>query len=821
MRRLFPLVCLFALLAAVACPAQEPASALQVLPASLSLSHPRYPHSILVRAAGRDGIPLDLTASAVFLSGDPGVARVDALGWVYPVASGRTHIDVEAAGQTARVEVVVTLPAAPPPVSFRHEVMPIFSQAGCNSGACHGYSLGKNGFRLSLRGQDDHADFESITEEFLGRRILRHRPEASLLVRKPTGDLPHRGGVRIEPGGDFHLLLKRWIAEGAKHDLTSPLELRSLDVLPPKLIAHVSKQHQLQVRARYSDGQVRDVTRLAVYSVAAESIAAVEESGLVTAHLPGQTAVLVRFGKRFAAVPLAVLKESKGFQPAPVPKHLVDRHVVEKLNELHIAPSELCTDEEYLRRVYLDLIGLQPTPSELRAFLDDRRPDRRERVVDALFERSEFVDAWSVKWGDLLQNSQRTLNEDAVKAFHDWIRRAVKTNMPLDDFARAILTARGTPREAPPASFFLISETNEETIERVAQVFCGVRMQCARCHQHPFENWTQADYFGLASFFSQVIPRQDPDTPKDKKARYVDVLLASPYALHPRTQTPQPPRFLGSQQDLDLGGSTDRRLFFADWLTAPDNPFFARNLVNRYWSYFFHRGLIDPVDDLRGTNPPVNAPLLEALVKDFIDHRFDARRLMRTLVTSQTYQRSTHANESNRTGADHFARMIPRRLRAETLIDCLCQATGVPEEYPGYPLGTRANQLPDAVSGKSATEPLSPLLALFGKPQRAEACECERSDDSTMLQALEFINGKTVHDRLAHPEGRLARFARQRRSDDEWIREIYQWTVCRTPTPREREIALEHFRSYEGKQLEAAQDLMWALLNTRDFLFNR
>jgi hypothetical protein len=801
------------LLATMADAAPPPAlvGELQVQPASLVLTHPRRPHSLLVTGQSADGLSLDLTAQAAYRSSNDKVAKVDVLGWVQPVGSGETDITVTAAGKSAVVKVAVKLPAKETPYSFRHDIMPVLSKGGCNQGACHGYSLGKNGFKLSLRGADPANDYQSLTDEFLERRINRHNPPVSLLLTKPLGDVPHEGGVRFPRDGLLHQTLLGWVREGARSDLDDPVKLVSLDIAPKKVVLAAGMQHPLQLLARYSDGSVRDVTRLGIYTVNTERVAGVEDAGLVTARELGETAVSARFERIFATANFIVLKPNPHFQPTPVPEdNLIDKFVVRKLNDLKIRPSEQADDATLLRRVYLDLIGVQPTADEVHAFLNDKAPDKRVKTIDALFRRPEFVDQWSLKWGDLLQNSRKHLSEPAVYALREWLRSAVASNMPLDEFARRLLTSRGGIADDPASAYYAVSKNADDSLQRATQVFCGVRMLCARCHAHPFENWTQADYYGLHSFFNQVAAKADPRLPNVPKARSMLVNKAAGYSLNPRSGKQQKPRFLGGpEQELV---NVDRREVYAKWLKSPDNPFFARSLVNRVWSYFFHRGIIDPVDDIRTTNPPINPELLDALTKDFVAHKFDVRHLMRTIVVSRTYQRGSAPNETNVEDDMNFSRMVPRRLPAESLLDSLVQATGVPERFGGAPAGFTAKQLPDA-------EVKSEFLNLFGKPQRVEACECERDDGSNMLQALQFINGDTIMNRVTAANGRLATLLKQKMTDEQLVEQIYLWSLCRRPGDKERQVSLQLFQTYgSSKRADAAQDLMWALLNSKDFL---
>ncbi len=793
-------------------PAPVPAS-ITVQPAALDIRHHRHPHSLQVLGTTADGYSLDLRSQARFTSADPRVATVDERGWVRPVTSGQTRVTVAVAGQTQTITVKVQLPAAEPPYSFRHEVMPVLSRAGCNMGACHGYSLGKNGFKLSLRGSDPDPDFTAIAKESHTRRLNFQSPEESLLVAKPRGDVPHEGGVRFDRVSLSNEILLKWIRQGAPDDLKDPAQVVGVRLVPDRLVLRPGQQHQLQLLAAYSDGTTRDVTRLGIFTANNDRFAAVEDEGLVTAGDAGETAIVARFERTFAATGVLVLNPSPGFVPTPVPQgHLVDRHVVEKLNRLRINPSPVADDEEFLRRVYLDLIGLQPKPDEVRKFLADGGPQKRERAIDALFQRPEFVDHWSLKWGDLLQNSRTAVSAASVFQFREFLRGAVAANLPLDEFARRLLTARGGFVDDPASVYFAISKDTNDTLERVTQVFCGVRMLCARCHPHPLENWTQADYYGLASFFSQVSTRADGRFPNVQQTRLVQLNLAAGFATNPRTGRPQPPRFLGGAEPK-LPAGADRRQTYARWLTSAQNPYFARGLVNRIWSYFFHRGIVEPVDDVRSTNPPINPALLDALTQDFVEHRFDVRHLMRRIVTSATYQRSSVPTPSNRNDDQNFSHAIPRRVPAEALLDSLVQATAVPEAFGGAPAGFRAAQLPDG-------NVENPFLKLFGKPQRMEACECERDNGSNMLQALHFINGKSILGRVQNPAARPALLLKQKLADEELVTELYLWSLARRPREAELRVALDFLRAHANRRAEAAQDLMWALLNSRDFLMS-
>ena len=643
---------------------------LELTPPSVTLTNLERPHSVLVRGRTKGGYDVDLTADATFRSSDDKIATVDSTGWIQPVANGQATITAQAGDRIATAAVTVQLPAKQVDCSFRQDIMPVLSKSGCNAGACHGYSLGKNGFKLSLRGADAEKDYLALTDEFAERRINRNNPDASLILLKPLGDLPHEGGVRMDRGSVMHETLRRWIVEGAKDDLPTLPKLVSVEIHPEKIVSLPKTKQQFQLVAKYTDGSVRDVSRAGIFNVNIERVAKVDDVGLVSVNNLGETAIVARYEGIFAVANLIVLPPDKGFQPTPVPpENIVDRNVIPKLNDLRIRPSEITDDEHFLRRLMVDLIGVQPTPDQVLAFVADQDPGKREKIIASTMERSEFVDWWSLKWGDVCCKTPATLRVTPnVYAFREWIRAAVARNMPLDEFARAILTARGSAMDNPAAGFYAGSKDPDDTIQRVTEVFCGVRMLCARCHPHPFEHWTQGDYYGLQSFFNQVATKADPRQTGVPNAKTILVNLTAPYSTNPRTNKIQPPRYLGGDEPkLDAG--TDRREAYARWLTAPENPHFARSLVNRIWSYFFNRGIIDPVDDLRSTNPPINGPLLDSLTREFVEHHFDMRHLMKVIVESQTYQRSSLPNESNAHDDMNFSHAIPRRLPAEAMLD--------------------------------------------------------------------------------------------------------------------------------------------------------
>jgi len=787
-------------------------NSITVAPSAIEIKHQRQPHALQVLGASADGYSLDLRAQAKYTSADPKIASVDADGWVRPIANGKTQINVTVSGVTKTVAVSVQLPAVEPAISFRHEVMPVLSRGACNGGGCHGYSLGKNGFKLSLRGADPDPDYLMATKDSLSRRVNVQVPELSLLVTKPIGEVPHEGGVRFSRKSLSYDILTKWIQQGTPSDLADKSQVVAVRMVPDKVVLKPGQKHRVQLIAEYDNGISRDVTRLAVLSANNTQYADVDDEGVVTAGDAGETAIVARFERVFAATGVMVVKADTKFAATKIDSpHFIDKHVIDKLNRLKITPSAIANDEEFLRRVYLDMIGVQPKPDEIKAFLADKNVSKRDKVIDSLFDRPEFVDHWSLKWGDLLQNSRTSASTNSVYLFREWIRGSIASNMPMDEFARKIVTARGGAIDDPASVYFAISKDTNDTLERATQVFCGVRMLCARCHSHPLENWTQADYFGLASFFNQVSVKPDGRAPQGvQNMKYIQLNLATGNANNPRSGKAQPPRFLGGDEPK-LAANVDRRDAYAQWLTSPKNPFFARGMVNRYWSYFFHRGIVEPVDDVRSTNPPINPALLDALTQDFIDHKFDVRHLIKRIVTSQTYQRSSTPTATNKHDEQNFSRAIPRRIPAEALLDSLIQATAVPEAFPGIPAGFRAAQLPDANSENA-------FLRLFGKSQRMEACECERDNSSNMLQALHFINGKSIQGRVVNPNGRAAMLSRAKLSDNEAITELYLWSLARRPNDAEMKFCLDYMKTHGERRVEAVQDIFWALLNSRDFM---
>lgn len=706
------------------------------------------------------------------------------------------------------------------PVSFINDVMPIFAKTGCNSGACHGAASGKKGFKISLRGYDPATDHLTLTRGSEGRRLNLNDPNNSLLLLKPTGLIPHEGGKRFDVHSPYAQLLRRWIAEGAASDVASAVRLTGLEVSPRfRTVPQPGLEQQLLVTARYSDGSSRDVTADARYSSNNESAAEVSESGLVKLSRKGEAAIMVRYGALVAVSTLVVLQHDPAFTwDNPPANNYIDQHVFAKLRQMEILPSDLATDEELLRRVSYDVIGLPPTPDEVRAFLADTRTDKRARVIDALLERPEHAEYWALKWGDLFKLRFDLLQDKGTWGMYRWLRDSVAGNKPFDRMVREIITADGSCAKNPPANFWRVFTNANDASEAACQVFFGIRLMCAKCHDHPFEKWVQNDYYGLSAFFSQVTNKTG--------RRNGDLIVfradTPARAGHPITGAVLNPKFLDGQA-IPVSAEEDARALLAEWMTRKDNPFLARATVNRLWSHLFGRGIIDPVDDIRSSNPPVNGPLLEALAKDFVDHDFDVRHILRVMLNSRTYQLSARKNPFNANDRLNFSHALPRRLSAEQLLDTLSQATGIGENfvarYAGagtvaMPVGgLRAGQLPDR-------QLTAEMLELFGRPKGESSCACERHEEASMTQALHLINGKSVSSRVADPGGRVAKLVQTPKiTDAQIIEELYLAALCRLPDAGEMELMKKHFAA-GGDKLKAAQDAMWVLFNTKEFLFN-
>ena len=792
-----------------------PPDGLEVEPAEAVVLGSDGSAQLVVSGRGNDGRSVDLThdPSVRYQSLDPRVARVEAGGVVRPAGDGEARILVRSGDRAASARVVVEDFADRRPVSFAGEVVPILTKAGCNAGACHGKATGRNGFRLSLIGSDPAHDHESLTREGRGRRVFPADPGSSLLLLKPTGRVPHGGGVRFGADSPEARTIARWIARGCPSDDGGP-SLAGLVVSPSRRRIEGRSRQQLRVVARFDDGTEADVTRLSRFETNAPDVATPDDRGLVaTLDDAGEAAIMARYGGRVAVARVAV--PNGGDRPswdAPPSTNPIDPPLFGKLRDLGIPPSPACTDAEFARRSSLDICGILPDPGAVAAFEDDPDPGKRARWVDRLLDRPEYADLSAMTWSAILRNTRSlgALSKPGTFALHDWVRQSFAENTPYDRFAADLLTAQGVAATVPPVAWYRQFKTPEDLADDAAQLFLGLRIQCARCHRHPSDSWGQADYYGFAALFARVgrKPGDDPVTP--------DVyVLTEGWATDPLTGISYGPRLLGGPEVAGLGPRDDPRRRLADWLRRPDNPYFARAAVNRSWKHFLGRGLVEPEDDLRASNPPSNPELLDALAADFIGHGYDLKRLARAIATSRAYDRTSLPIEGNARDRRNFARFYPRRLPAEVLLDAIGLVSGAPEVFEGVPDTVRAVQLPD--EGFSSS-----FLDVFGRPSRASACECERSDEPSLAQGLHLLNAETLQRRLADDRGRAARWAADPRPDGEKVDELYRLCVARRPSADERDACLAHLarRSGEGKPREGFEDLLWALINTKEFLFN-
>ncbi len=788
--------------------------ALVVQPETVTLAGPRAYQQILVTGKYADGTERDLTPFCDIACETPDLADPGA-GFVTPKKNGAGALVVKAGGQTARAMLTVKDLDKPQPVSFRREVVAAMNVGGCNAGACHGTPSGKNGFKLSLRGFDPAADYLQLTRDVLGRRTDRGDPDASLMMLKALGRVSHEGSVRFAPTSIPAQAVRGWLAEGLQDDAADLPPLKSIQILPgARLLTEPSRWQQLVVMATFADGSVRDVTRLTVFSSSDTSVATVSNTGLVEFKGAGEIAVLCRYLMELQTVRLTFLQPRPGFVWANPPENnYVDHHVFAKLKMLSLPPSDLCTDQEFIRRATLDVCGVLPTADEVKTFLADPAPDKRAKLIDRLLDRPEYADFWTLKWSDIFRSSRKAIQVKGVYVFQGWLRGHVEDNDGFDVIVKEMLTADGSTFANPPANYYRIARDPQNLAETTVQLFCGVRMQCAKCHNHPFERWTQDDYYSMAAFFARVKQKKDPTEPgPDPKTAGGEIIYCdrSGEVQQPRTGQTMKPKFMGGATP-EIPAAQDRRVALANWIASADNPFFAKSVVNRIWFHLNGKGVVDPVDDFRDSNPSANDELLDALAKDFAASKFDVKHMIRVIMASRTYQLSAQATDFNRDDNKYFSHAVTKMLTAEQLLDGICAATEVPEKYAGEPAGMRAMQLPDG-------DPNHPFLKTFGQPARELACECERESDSNLAQALQLINGQTINEKLRAPNNRVGRLLAAKASDGEVLNELYLSTVSRPPTAADTKTALV----YVGRGLDkrkAWEDVQWALLNSKEFLF--
>ncbi len=803
-------------------PALPKISSLELEPAKMTLHDARDARRVLVWGKTPDGGKIDLTSDAKFAC-DSDTVSIDGDHYISPKNKGSTELTVSAADQSAKLRVEVES-AETLPVRFVRDVIPVMSKIGCNAGTCHGSAKGKNGFKLSLRGYDPQFDYQALITDISGRRFNRVNVDESLMLLKPTAEVPHEGGMVLKPNSREYNLLRDWIAQGAKNEDPAKARANKLEVLPAEINLDLPGiTQEVVVLAHYPDGSVRDVTREAVISSSNDEIALVKKSR-VTGVRRGEAAILIRYEGNYATQELRVMGDRSGYQWVEAPEYnYVDKHVHAKLQKMKILPSATCSDAEFIRRVSLDLTGLPPKAERVRAFLADTTPtkEKRSKLVDDLIGSDDYIEFWANKWADLLQLSSDNLGTKAVWQYRAWIRDAIAKNEPYDKFVREILLADGSCYENPAANYLRVLREPGKIAEDVSQTFLGVRFNCNKCHDHPFERWTQNQYYEFAAYFGNVafkpgpigrnIVKYDAGGTQHVYAEEVLYRNTSIDVEHPKTGKKVGPHVpFGKLPEAE--SDDDRRQAFVSWLTAKENPLFAKAMANRVWSYFFGLGIIQPVDDIRAGNPPSNAALLDALTSQFIASNFNLRELMRTICNSHTYQLSFVPNKWNGDDQLNFSHAKPRRLSAEQLYDAVAFVTGANKQFSGLPKGMRSVQVAD---GKV---PGDEFLTLFGRPKRQSACECERTSNITLSHAMSLINGSTIGEAVSAPHNNIEKLVEREKDNAKLVEELYYLILSRPPSEAELKLA---DLSGAPTRLEGTQDLAWALLNSPAFLFNR
>ena len=802
--------------------APVPGPQLDVFPPAITLLGMDDAIQMVVSLPLANGRLSDRTRESKFQAVDPSLLRVTPAGRVIPLKNGSTTLRITDGALFREVAVKIQGCEAPIPIHFANQIVPIFTKLGCNSGGCHGKASGQNGFKISLLGYEPDVDYIAIVKEGRGRRVFPAAPEASLLLTKATGQSPHGGGKRLEMDSDEYKLLRRWIASGIPvGEATEPV-VKRIQIVPEQRVLSRDSTQQFAVLAHYTNGRIEDITRRAQYESNETTIATVDPAGLVATHkIPGEAAIMARY-QEYVTVFRATVPRSETPVDFTFPQQtLVDKHTAAKWKSLALTPSALSTDEQFLRRVSIDLTGTLPDPKRVSEFLADTRPNKRQVIVDELLDSAEFGYLFASKWADILRvkRSGDTNRAQGTFSFHGWIRQAMQDDMPFDQFSRAVISATGDEKSNPPALWTKSITQPEQFVDDTAQVFLGQRLACAQCHHHPYEKWSQDDYWSLAAFFGRI-GRKEITLPGEYLGQPVKTTLVvtnpSGSVANKRTNKSAPIKALDAPA-IEVSEDEDPRQKLADWMTSPTNPFFAKAVANRYWAHFFGRGIVDPLDDMRVTNPPTNPELLDALSQDFVKNGFSLKHLIRTIVNSRTYQLSSTPSETNMADKQNFARYYPRRMSAEILHDAVCQLSDSPASFGGLPQDKlapkRAIMLPDESYS-------SYFLDVFGKPQRISACECERVGEANLAQALHLLNSDDIQGKVARVGGRADTLAtKDKRPDDQKVDDLFLWAFSHKPNKDQKAAALAHIAKHSANKKLAYENILWALMNSKEFLF--